>query len=102
MHCAPQNFKHIIHQVKARAQLREAVCWLRTTLSLHIGASLRRRQAQHVLVSEVVALAAASTPPALSESSELHVRSCRATRDRVVPNAASLPHRGGQQAVVSK
>ena len=34
-----------------------------------------------VLAWEVVALAAASTPPALSESSESHVRSCRATRD---------------------
>ena len=44
---------------------------------------------------EVVALAAASSPPALSESSESHVRSFRATRDRVGPNAAGRPRRGG-------
>ena len=54
------------------------------------------------LAWEVVALAAASSPPALSESSESHVRSCRATRDRVGPNAASRPRRGGPPAVVSE
>ena len=56
----------------------------------------------HVLAGEVVALAAASSPPALSESSKSQPRSCRATRDRVWPNAAGGPSCGGQQAVVSE
>ena len=56
--------------------------------------------ARHILAWEVVALAAASSPPALSESSESHVRSCRATRDRVGPSAAGRPRRGGPPAVI--
>ena len=39
-------------------------------------------------VDELCAAVAKVTPPALSESYELHVRSCRATGDRVGPNAA--------------
>ena len=58
--------------------------------------------ARHVLAWEVVALAAVSSPPALSESSESHVRPCRATRDRVGPNPAGRPRRGGPPAVVSE
>ena len=43
-----------------------------------------------------IALAAASSPPALSELSESPVRSCRATSDRVGHrnNAAGRPRRG--------
>ena len=58
--------------------------------------------ARDVLAWEVVALAAASSPPALSESSDSHVRSCRATRDRVGPDAAGRPRRGRPLAVVSE
>ena len=58
--------------------------------------------ARHVLAWEVVALAAVSSPPALSESSESHVRSCRATRDRVGPNPTGWSCRGGPPAVVSE
>ena len=50
---------------------------------------------------EIVALAAASPHPARSES-ESHVHSCRATRDRVGPNAAGRPHRDWTQAVESE
>ena len=46
--------------------------------------------AGHVLAWEVVALTAASSPPVLSESSESHVCPCRATRDRVGPDAAGV------------
>ena len=80
---------------------------------MHIGASLRRRRARPRLLSrtsllarrpvkgvevpgepvsrtclswEVIAVAAASYPPALSESSEAHVGLCRAIRDLVGPN----------------
>ena len=57
---------------------------------------------RHVLAWEVVALAAALSPLALSESSEWHVRSCRATRYRVAPNAAGRPRRWGPPSVVSQ
>ena len=41
-------------------------------------------------------------PPAHSELSESHVRSCRATSDRVGQNAAGRPRGGWQQAVISE
>ena len=50
--------------------------------------------ALHGLAWELVALAAASSPPELSESSDSHLRLCRATSDRVGPNGAGLPRRG--------
>ena len=45
----------------------------------------------------------ATASPALSKSSESHIRSCRATRDRVAgPNPAGRHHRGGPPTVVSE
>ena len=49
-----------------------------------------------------LALAAVSSPPAHSELSESHVRSCRATSDRVGQNAVGRPRGGWQQAVISE
>ena len=58
--------------------------------------------AGHGLASEVVALAAVFSPPALSESSESHVRSYRAKSDRFGPNATGRPRRGGPHAILSE
>ena len=59
----------------------------------------RTRFARH----GVVPLAAAfPSHPALYESSESHVRSCRVTFDGVGPNAAGRSRRGGSPAVVSE